>query len=404
MKIQLLCSGKKEVFRDRTIKISKLSEPYSFDSFDINIIDLNDRYLWKSENYSSLINSIDEFVMLSSNIKTANKNVIIILPQNLIHEYNKDALGGYYNNIELKNCINEHVIQKNLKTLYGNIELQFIYNKNETKINGKSIISDFTIEKQNGMNVLTESECGKITTVSINNNRLIFTVLNLEDKESFMEFIKNLFPSKKVEIPSWAENYNFYTDEEEKESIIENKKEITEIKQKISESEENLKENNYYKSILYSKNQELADVVVKILNQILDGTCEEFVDKGKEDYLLKIGGITYLFEIKGTDKSIKKAFVSQLQAHVHEYIDKLEEEGKTEETKGFLIINDQSSLDPAERGKVPIAQIELAESYKFLIIRTETLLKIYEKFLNNDIKVSEIIDIFKTRKGILEIE
>lgn len=404
MKIQLLCSKNKDEFRNNEIEINKLWKPFSFDSFDINIIDLNDEFLWKSQSYTNFINWIKEFEILFSNINSTKKKVIIILPQNLIYEYNHISGGTYRDSDELKNLINEYIIQKNLKTLYGDIDLKFIYNKNETKINNRSIMSDFTIEKKYEMSVLTESGCGKITTISTTNNKLIFTVLNLEEEESLVEFLRALFPSKKVEIPSWAVEYNFYNDAKEKESIIKNEEKIQEIKEKISNSEEMLKENNYYKSILYSKNQELVDVVVNILNQILNGACEGFVDNGKEDYLLKVEGITYLFEIKGTDKSIKKAFVSQLQAHVHEYIDKLEEEGKTEKTKGFLIINDQSNLDPAERAEVPKAQIELAKSYNFLIIRAETLLKIYEKFLSEDIKISEIIDIFKTKEGILEME
>lgn len=139
-----------------------------------------------------------------------------------------------------------------------------------------------------------------------------------------------------------------------------------------------------------------------MLDEMLEYEDKEFIDEMEEDYRICKGVNTFLIETKGLLGNVKGTDISKTDNHVQRYIDKLEEEGKDqdkEKVKGIFIVANQRNKKIEEREKLPTRQIELAERNGILIIRTEQLLKLYEDFINKDIKTQEIIELFKTQIG-----
>ncbi len=119
--------------------------------------------------------------------------------------------------------------------------------------------------------------------------------------------------------------------------------------------------------------------------------------------MIKKDDITFIGEIKGINSNVKNENVSQLEVHSQCYFDKLNEEGKTESVKALLIINPFRTKPISERDPVHETQIKLAERYGSLIITTEQILKIFEKFLFGDLKSEQIIERFKKEIGLFTL-
>ena len=69
----------------------------------------------------------------------------------------------------------------------------------------------------------------------------------------------------------------------------------------------------------------------------------------------------------------------------------------------MLIINHQRKSPLAERAEVDPKQIDKAIRDDVLIIETIILLKLYEKFLNDEITKEEVYEIFRDKTGLLKI-
>lgn len=177
---------------------------------------------------------------------------------------------------------------------------------------------------------------------------------------------------------------------------------ISNAKLEIEKSQEILSKNLYYKSILYSNGNELVKVVFEILENILDCDLSSFNDEKHEDFLIKKSNITFVGEIKGVNGSVKNANISQLDVHYNGYLDKLQEENKSENVKALLIINPNRSRPIKEREQIHQNQLNLAIRNGSLIIQTYDLLKIFEAFKQNKISSEEIEDIFTDKIGILD--
>ena len=166
------------------------------------------------------------------------------------------------------------------------------------------------------------------------------------------------------------------------------------------EAKYGLDENNKYKSILYTNGDELVNVVFKILENIFNYDLSTFLDEKKEDFIIKLDDITFIGEIKGINTNIKSGNVSQLDVHLHNYLENPATE--TKKVKSLLIINHQRNKPLAERESVHETQIKLAERNGGLIIETSTLLSIFEKFKKGELKTKEIKQMFIKKIGLLE--
>lgn len=94
--------------------------------------------------------------------------------------------------------------------------------------------------------------------------------------------------------------------------------------------------------------------------------------------------------------------VSQLDVHVQSYLDKLQED-KEENVKGLLIVNHQRNKPLEERQEVHEHQRNLATRNGSLIIETQTLLKIFERYKQGKLTKEECKKFFIDNEGLLII-
>lgn len=384
-------------------KISELKEFESFDNYDTNIIDLSNENMWKGHK-SGYLNNTADLKTLSIEINNVKKsNVVIVLPQNCTYCYNLFN-NTYHDSSKLKDIIPIwlDIIKKHLFNINY---IDVSYSKNTTIINTLNFKSDFNFEETSlvDFSILTKSSVSnKITTIKLNN--IILTTLNIfESPQHTSTFLSYIFPDEKQNkvIPNWISELSFYNDEQLKKTKLEKINEIKKINDEISELDIKLEQNNEYKKVLYETGDELAKVVMKILDDLLDNDSSEFVDEKKEDFLIKKDNITFIGEIKGISQAISNKNVSQLDVHVQNYFDKINEMNITENIKGLLIINHQRNKKISERNEVHQNQIDLAKRNNALIIETNVLLKLYEKYLKKEINTEDVIKLLAEKNGVL---
>ena len=129
----------------------------------------------------------------------------------------------------------------------------------------------------------------------------------------------------------------------------------------------------------------------------------EFQDEKKEDFLIKLDGVTFIGEIKGITSNVKSEHVSQLDVHFQGYQDKLQENNCVENVKALLIINPFRNKRPIEREPINEIQENLAKRNGSLIITTDNLLKMYDAFINGVIDGDTIKREFISQTGILSM-
>lgn len=112
---------------------------------------------------------------------------------------------------------------------------------------------------------------------------------------------------------------------------------------------------------------------------------------------------TFIGEIKGVTSNIKSEYVSQVDVHYHGYMDELEERKQEENVRQMLIVNPFRTKPIAERDPVDQRQIDLATRNGCLIIETNTLLRIFEKFRRNEMTTEQCISVFGTTTGLLHV-
>ena len=106
MKLQIICNSRNINADGYEVVYSDLNNPSTFDSFNVNIIDLQNNNLWLNDGTNGRsINCIDDFKSLQILIEATKKsNIIIALPQNYKFFYSKNIFGrGYDNSFVLKN-------------------------------------------------------------------------------------------------------------------------------------------------------------------------------------------------------------------------------------------------------------------------------------------------------------
>lgn len=288
----------------------------------------------------------------------------------------------------------------------GKVKLTF--EKTRTTIENESLEADFNFNsyQEDKFEVLTFSNNSKKVTTIKNEKIFITTLKILDDNEKLKVFIENYCKNTqgKEDMPDWISDINFFNDEQLKKDKDNNLAKISEIKQKNIAIDKELEKNLEYKSILYTNGDELVKVVLEILDEILEHDSSKFVDEKKEDFLINKDDITFVGEIKGLSSAVQNKNISQLEVHIQNYFDKLQEEGKEEKVKGLLVINHQRNKPLEERQEIHEHQKDLATKYGSLIIETQTLLKIYEKYKLGKMTKEECKKLFEKNIGLLEIK
>lgn len=399
--IQVLTyKGNEEEFQGNGIKVNKIHDAESLDSFEINIISLQDSDMWvTSASGIGTINPINDLKSLSLMIRNSNKtSIVILLPQNIKYAYCLES--GYKTRYcELKNMIEQY--KAILSVIFPVAEsLKIVYENTITRIEKYGISSAFYFNRC-GVPVLTKSEkSNKETTIKVDN--LILSTLDFSDFEEIISFLRYIgLLKEKTKSPEWMEEVKMFDDNSQLNIIKENNDMIKTAHENISKAMEVIDKNNRYKSILYTTGDELVEVVFEILQEMLGCDLSEFTDKKKEDFKFTLGDKVFIGEIKGVTPNVKKANVSQLDVHVQEYMDENDEQA--ENIIALLIINHQRGKAIAEREKVHEEVIKLAERNGSLIVDTMALLRLFEQYTLNEKSREECIELLENNTGLLEI-
>lgn len=400
--IQVLTySGKENEMQGSGVKINSIHDVESLDSFDLNIIVLQDKKLWMNKrDTKTSINAIEDLKSLSAVLRNSVKaKNVILFPQNDKFYYRTRFNSTNWEECELKNMIGELGII--LSCVFDPIKnMNIIYENTKTKIVNRSFPAAFYFDI-NEKNATTRSEASnKPTTMHV--GETILSTLKISQYDELMDFLRGIgLVRDKQDSPKWIEEVKMFDDERQLEIIQENEQLISQHKKNIDDAQEVLNKNQKYKSILYTNGDELVCVVFEILEEILGCNLSEFHDEKKEDFNFIMGDKVFIGEIKGITPNVKKANVSQLDVHVQEYMDDHSDEEV--DVVALLIINHQRTKPLKDREAVQSEQIKLAERNGSLIIETITLLKLFEQYLRNEKTREECIDILENTKGILKV-
>ena len=400
--IQILTyKGNETALEGNGIKVNKIHDAESLDSFEINIISLQDSDMWVSDERGiGTINSINDLISLSLMVKNSDKtNIIILLPQNLKYAYNQ-RIGHTTYYCELKNIIDKY--KAILSVIFPLAEyVKIVYENTMTRVGKYEVPAAFYFNESE-VPVLTRSEKSKKGT-SIMVDNLVASTLNFSTSEEIIAFLRQIgLLREKTKAPEWMEDIRMFDDDNQIRVIKENNAIIESANNNISKAMEIIDKNKRYKSILYTSGEELVDVVFEILEEMLGCDLFEFTDKKKEDFKFLLDGKVFIGEIKGVTPNVKKANVSQLDVHVQEYMDDNDE--LSENIVALLIMNHQRMKAVSEREPVHEEVIRLAERKGSLIVDTVALLKLFENYVLCRKSREECIGVLTGNTGLLVVE
>lgn len=395
-KIQIISDENRYFNLDfENLAFSTINRFSALEAFDYTLIDLNYNKLWNYNKEQSKFEEDINIKTLTDSIKE-NDKIIIILPSNKEYKIN-DTLSS-----ETKQIKNDTtIITKFLNDYFGIEEITLAYGVNETIINDEEIGSDFYFQDISNFKILTKNIISKPTTIQRRN--YVLTTIQLSYGEDIKNFINQIFSPSVESIPDWFDEIEMFDDKEQKLQIKENEDKIKSLEEDITTAENKLKENNYYKSILYKQGKPLVKVVFKMLEEMLNCDLSKFKDVYKEDFLLEFDEVTFIGEIKGVNSNVKNRHLSQLDDHVSDREDYLKENNLEENIKPLLIENTFIETKPSEREEVDDATIEKAkEKYQSLIITSIPFLELYQSFKNGEITTEEIKNRFKDEIGLFK--
>ncbi len=399
-KIQVIRRTYKGNANSERIFYSTISSPRALDDFDINIIDLNDEYLWvnrdhriDNSDYSHDFKSISDMIENSVTAK-----IIVLLPQNCKFRYDYwPSDRGYRESLYLKDMISN--MMGIIETLSAEIYCcELIYENTITTIDNLRAKAAFSFKTKSAVEVTKSDKSNRMTTILA--NKIYFSSLSLETEEMLFAFLREIGLIKEKEsAPEWFKDIEMFNDAEIKAENhdIDNRIE-TLVKQK-NENQEVLKENNRYKSILYSNGSELVEVVFEIFEEMLGCDLSGFIDVNKEDFLFEINNKKYIGEIKGVNTNVRSEYISQLDVHVNSYLDE-NPDSSLEDIVALLVINDQKKKPLQEREPVHDNQIALARRNGSLIIQTNKLLDMFSKYKQGELDREGVIEMLNC-KGLL---
>ena len=399
-KIQLINYDGINSYELKFNRITTIDSFISFDEFDLNIIDLRHHELFVIDTHNK-DNLTSDIKKMYENLNTAISNitkskVIIILPNSFKLLLND---GRVYEELKYKLGFFNYAIY-----LITNLELNIKYEYSTTRIEEQiEMYSDFYIDINRDLEFIKLKSKGD-NPVVINNENIYITTLDISFDENLEILLKKigLIEKENLNEPDWIQNFNFFDDEKQKENIFKSETLIKIEEEKIENARKILQINKKFKSILYTQGEELVDEVKEIISEMLDVDLSKFVDKKIEDIRFEYNNDVFIGEIKGIADNVKSKNLSQLDNHFTAFID---ENPNIDEEKIFklLIINAQRKLSLDKRDPIDDKQIAQAENkYKSLIIETETLLKLFEKYKNQELNREEIIEKLKTY-GILKL-
>lgn len=414
MKIQVINYSKEEVHGD--IVYRKLAMPDSLDEFEFNIIDITDEKIWYNNTAkTTTINCINDFISVRKMVSDRKTSTVIyVLPQDVMFNYSDHTrfVNGkseyVYKNIRIKDNLNglRNEILPSIIPMVKPIFPEVVFENTRTVVGGREYHAMFHIKIPPIYKVITQSIGSEKTTTFMYQDNIYITTLDITNStENIIHYVNTLFFAQTEQVrPDWISSIEFNDDMEQRTRIEKQQCIIREANKQIEDARGILDKNERYKSILYTQGDELVSVVFDILEQVLECDLSQFVDKKKEDFLIKKVGYTFIGEIKGINSNARNENLAQLENHYQKYMDRLQDEGKTETVYQILIINPMRNTPLEERKPINEDQIKLAERYGSLIIESNTLLRLYEKFLQGTITTEKLEETLIRKKGLLSLK
>ena len=412
MRIQIINQTGETSDKSVDATVSKLSNPFALDDFDLDVVFMTDERIWKNKTDSTrTIKTMADFNSLRLMVENKKKaNVLFVLPRNVKFLYHFGYLqkGG-------EGYKGEKLLKDMLPDLCGNIlpgiipfeknKVFIAFERTKTLINGKRMPADFYFLQTSG-EMLTYSESSeKPTTIKIDNDVYITTLALKETRESIVEYYDYVIKDNSVtDAPQWMDCVHFFDDQEQIAKIEESQRVIAAQEDIIEKAQARIAENSRYKSILYANGEELEEVVRDILGKLLDYPLKEFKDNKKEDFLVETPKVTFIGEIKGVAHNVKRGNIAQINQHYQDYLDDIEEMGKEENVKQLLIINPLRDKPIEDRESINSDILRDAKRNHCLIIETKTLLSLFDLFRKGEIDTAECIELFAEKDGLLRLK
>lgn len=413
MKTQILVYKKPNCGFTETsdLTIREFGKALAFDAFDLTVIDLQDKYLWKSDYTNDKIlqdhadiSSIRQMMLQSNKAKC-----IVVLPQNYSflysYGYNLETHSeGYKKKKPLKDFIKDLAVSP-IGELFS-FSLRICFGKSITLVSNKELHSDFSFSMPitSPLKPLLTSNASTISTVLISET-LAATTLEINTNEDLSAVIDAIFPAvvQSVLIPDWLDEVEYHDETAQRARIKEIDEEMALLDKEKKEIEGVLSNYQDIKSVLCSKDFELEKMTRHLLAKIVE-VDEDFEDCKEEDFRFSYNDTLYLIEIKGSKGGLKRQHISKTYDHVQIKADALEDEGSTSKLKGVLIFASQIELKPEERDPFPETQITIARKNDIAVLSTETLLRCYEAYIEKRLTSTSFKETLSQTSGLVSLD
>lgn len=413
MKTQILVYKKPNCGFTETsdLTIREFGKALAFDAFDLTVIDLQDKYLWKSDYTNDKIlqdhadiSSIRQMMLQSNKAKC-----IVVLPQNYSflysYGYNLETHSeGYKKKKPLKDFIKDFAVSP-IGELFS-FSLRICFGKSITLVSNKELHSDFSFSMPitSPLKPLLTSNASTISTVLISET-LAATTLEINTNEDLSAVIDAIFPAvvQSVLIPDWLDEVEYHDETAQRARIKEINEEMPLLDKEKKEIEGVLSNYQDIKSVLCSKDFELEKMTRHLLAKIVE-VDEDFEDCKEEDFRFSYNDTLYLIEIKGSKGGLKRQHISKTYDHVQIKADALEDEGSTSKLKGVLIFASQIELKPEERDPFPETQITIARKNDIAVLSTKTLLRCYEAYIEKRLTSTSFKETLSQTSGLVSLD
>lgn len=413
MKTQILVYKKPNCGFTETsdLTIREFGKALAFGAFDLTVIDLQDKYLWKSDYTNDKIlqdhadiSSIRQMMLQSNKAKC-----IVVLPQNYSflysYGYNLETHSeGYKKKKPLKDFIKDFAVSP-IGELFS-FSLRICFGKSITLVSNKELHSDFSFSMPiaSPLKPLLTSNASTISTVLISET-LAATSLETNTNEDLSAVIDAIFPAvvQSVLIPDWLDEVEYHDETAQRARIKEIDEEMALLDKEKKEIEGVLSNYQDIKSVLCSKDFELEKMTRHLLAKIVE-VDEDFEDCKEEDFRFSYNDTLYLIEIKGSKGGLKRQHISKTYDHVQIKADAMEDEGSTSKLKGVLIFASQIELKPEERDPFPETQITIARKNDIAVLSTETLLRCYEAYIEKRLTSTSFKETLSQTSGLVSLD
>lgn len=413
MKTQILVYKKPNCGFTETsdLTIREFGKALAFDAFDLTVIDLQDKYLWKSDytNDNILQDHADISSIRQMMLQSNKAKCIVVLPQNYSflysYGYNLETHSeGYKKKKPLKDFIKDFAVSP-IGELFS-FSLRICFGKSITLVSNKELHSDFSFSMPitSPLKPLLTSNASTISTVLISET-LAATTLEINTNEDLSAVIDAIFPAvvQSVLIPDWLDEVEYHDETAQRARIKEIDEEMALLDKEKKEIEGVLSNYQDIKSVLCSKDFELEKMTRHLLAKIVE-VDEDFEDCKEEDFRFSYNDTLYLIEIKGSKGGLKRQHISKTYDHVQIKADALEDEGSTSKLKGVLIFASQIELKPEERDPFPETQITIARKNDIAVLSTETLLRCYEAYIEKRLTSTSFKETLSQTSGLVSLD